>query len=299
MGSKIVTPGGDVSQYDPGEFLGRVEQIGAPTFAPPITGVPAYASASNDPLIGFPWDQGQFVPYQGIDGGRVGYWYIPNFSGTPLVVGLSGAASIMGSQFGAVWANTNLRTRTPRAQYSAAGAADQAAGLFTTGGSSLYRGLTTVQGGFVWWCAFAIFQSVATHRLFMGLRTAVAAPSFVVDPSTFLNDIYFGCDSTESNLSLCSNDGAGIASKLDLGANFPAKTDGAFYQIWFYQSPGSPIIRWGIKRLDIPFSQFGSVNADLPVLGSQLNWMTYINTGPGAVASATFEFFGIGQVMRP
>ena len=72
----------------------------------------------------------------------------------------------------------------------------------------------------VWRWGPATGVTNASHRAFAGMRNTIAAPTDV-DPSTLTNICGMGYDAADTNIQFMHNDGAGRATKIDLGAAFP------------------------------------------------------------------------------
>jgi len=72
-----------------------------------------------------------------------------------------------------------------------------------------------------------------------------------VDPSTLVNIIGVGCDAGETTLSMMHNDGAGTATKVALGANFPANTQSVdVYELVLYCDPNGSVVGYRVTRLN-------------------------------------------------
>ena len=125
--------------------------------------------------------------------------------------------------------------------------------------------------------------STATTRAFCGFR-ATAAPTDV-NPSSLLNLVGMGWDSGDTNVQMMTNDGAGTATKTDLGASFPRpNTDNTtVYELQLY-SPNSTTqsVNWRVIRYDttgktIAAEATGTITTDLPantVLMAPHVWMS-------------------------
>ena len=140
-------------------------------------------------------------------------------------------------------------------------------------------------GGFRWWGRACIIKKppngqVDNWRVFFGLAGTVTAFG-AVEPSNIPNTIYFGCDPTESNLQVKSNDSSGAATtQKDLGSSFPCKTPGACFDMWLDNPPGSSTVYWFVRRLpdsdgtSRTSTDKGSFSTDIP--GSNIQLATHI-----------------------
>lgn len=125
--------------------------------------------------------------------------------------------------------------------------------------------------------------STATTRAFCGFR-ATAAPTDV-NPSSLLNLVGMGWDSGDTNVQMMTNDGAGTATKTDLGASFPRPNTNntTVYELQLY-SPNSTTqsVNWRVIRYDttgktIAAEATGTITTDLPantVLMAPHVWMS-------------------------
>lgn len=144
-------------------------------------------------------------------------------------------------------------------------------------------------GGFFYVCRFGFHAHTATNRAFIGLHTATAVISPTVEPSTLVNMIGVGCDSTDTNLQIMRNDAAGTAVKTDLGASFPARASAGtwFYEFRMYSpSAGGQIVHWSMHRLNDGVVTQGtlSVIGDLPATGLALAAHVHYSNGTTAAA---------------
>lgn len=97
------------------------------------------------------------------------------------------------------------------------------------------------------------------------------------EPSTAINCVFFGFDSTDSNIQLMTNDGSGTCTKTDLGASFPAprSTGGELYEATFSCNAGDSGIAVTLKKLSTGATYSATVTSNIPaatvVLGGCIN----------------------------
>lgn len=140
-------------------------------------------------------------------------------------------------------------------------------------------------GGFVWWSRMYLVIGQTDMRMFVGLAASTNEFTSTVDPSAYLNTVYFGCDSGQTTMRVCTNGGSGTASCTDLGANFPCALNvnsGAGYDFWFAVPPGAGYALYKIDRLDTSQSTNGRLT--ISPTGIQLNSHVLLNTGSGSTA---------------
>ena len=90
--------------------------------------------------------------------------------------------------------------------------------------------------------------AVANARMFVGLNTTTASMSNA-EPSSQTNCIGLGADAGETTFSIMHNDGSGAATKIALGANFPADTRNAdIYALTLTAQPGAATVEYLVER---------------------------------------------------
>jgi len=99
--------------------------------------------------------------------------------------------------------------------------------------------------------------------MFCGFSTATGAPTNV-EPNTLTNCVGVGQLSTSNNLHVIFNDGAGTASVIDLGANFPANGNASAYKVTFIALANGGSIDYTVERIGTAFSATGTLATDLP-----------------------------------
>jgi hypothetical protein len=138
---------------------------------------------------------------------------------------------------------------------------------------------------------------VANARMFVGLNTQNASIPNNTVTSSQLNCIGLGTDSGETTFSIMHNDGAGTATKIPLGANFPADTSNAdIYAFTLIAQPGAATVEYLVERYNSDpvtpdATASGSIGTDLPSATTGLQFHFWRNNGATALA-ASFDFFG-------
>jgi hypothetical protein len=190
------------------------------------------------------------------------------------------------------FATTSLLTRSKMNTYSTGTGANATASIKNSGVQNFWRGNSAGAGGFLLWQRASIKTTVANTRWAFGAFNTTSALSGTSDPNVATDDVYFGCNVGDSNLSICSNDNSGTATCNTLGASFPCTTNGAWYDFWLYAAPGSSQISYAVQRLDTPATTAGVVTSDLPRNTVQMSWQFW--TGNAATASSNvLGFFGM------
>lgn len=127
--------------------------------------------------------------------------------------------------------------------------------------------------------------SNAALRVYAGMHPSSSQFTATSDPSATLNAFCFGADAADANLQFMTNDGSGVATKTDLGVDFPKNTQNADYYeaaIWNYRN--SYIGYWYIKNKITGKIKQGSTAANLPTVNTLIGWQVGFSSGDTAAA---------------
>ena len=217
-------------------------------------------------------------------------YYGNNGSTTLSLWGNANAATLNGTA-GAISISTgSYLNRTIRLAINTAATAGSKAGIRS---ASLYH---SVGQGFYFSVGWAIQDAsyVVGAKQFHGLLpiTTIGTISNLIDNSSLLNFVGVGSDALDTNLQIFCNDGTGTASKIDLGANFPAnRTAGAvlnnFYVFEMYNSSGSSSVKYKITERSSGNTAQGTLTADLPSIDTLLGIQCLRTNGVTALAQIT------------
>lgn len=159
-----------------------------------------------------------------------------------------------------------------------------------SGGSSIrgmqawvYRGASAGRQGFLHTSRVRFTALGATGGVWAGLANTTA--STLTLPSAFLNCLFLAADAGQTTLRIMRNDGAGTATAIDLGANFPVPSATAAYEYLFYSQPGGTQVEYMVRRLDSRAVAQGSLTTDLPATTTALTHWLGISVGATATAS--------------
>lgn len=131
---------------------------------------------------------------------------------------------------------------------------------------------------------------VADARMAIGVS---ASPATVanVNPSTLTNCILLGNDSGDANLQIMHNDGTGVCTKIDLGANFPANNPRVdWYQFELFALPNTSDVHYRITRKNTGHIATGILNTDIPSLTTGIGF--HFKRGSGTTALEVRLAFG-------
>ena len=182
-------------------------------------------------------------------------------------------------------ATTNAFTWMRRVGYVSAATAGSTAGLRSTV-LQFGTGNGARLGGFHFVIRFGISDAaiVAGARTMVGL-TATTTAFTNAEPSTFLNLIGMGHDSTDTNFQIMFNDGAGAATKIDLGANFSKSvTNTNMYELALYCAPNGTTVYYQAINLTSDTSTSGTITTNIPLNTQLLTWQLWRSNNATAAA---------------
>jgi hypothetical protein len=218
---------------------------------------------------------------------------IANVNSAPPSRGASAMTSIGGSPTARTPAITNKFTLLGRVgNVSASGAGSETG--WRHGTAFWIRGSTF--GGFYFSITAGVSDAatVANGRWLAGLYGTLSSPGNV-NPSTLLNTILMGADTGDTNLQVMHNDGSGTATKIDLGASFPANTLSTdIYMLELLAIPGSSNVYYAVTRTNTGDFASGTISSDLPSNTTLLSPIVWRNNGTTALAAAVdlFKIYG-------
>jgi hypothetical protein len=176
-----------------------------------------------------------------------------------------------------------------RARVASAATANSASELRLTVAPCM-RGNASNLGGFFVTFRFGVATAVATQRIAVGLFALTTAIATTAEPSSLVNGVWIGRDSTDTNLQLMYNDTSGAASKIDLGASFsPLNTSAVFELVLFCKKGGNEIF-YRVMDYESGAMADGSVTTDLPVSTTPITPHFYMNNG-GTASAVWLEIY--------
>lgn len=170
------------------------------------------------------------------------------------------------------FATTNAFAAMRRIGNVSAATAGSRAGAYTA--VNWWRGNAAGLGGFRAVFRFGISDAslVGTANTFVGFAASSTVGSGNSDPSGSLNIVGIGADIADTNMQIMVNDGTGAATKINLGANFPANTTNVdAYELALYTPPNGTSIGYRVTRLNTGDVATGTLSTDLPVSTLGLN----------------------------
>ena len=199
-------------------------------------------------------------------------------------------------------AATNFAAKQIRLRYYAT--------VVSTGRYTGLRGsalLWFIHGGFRFVCDFNVSDTAfsATCQQFYGLAGQTTDLGYggvsLVQVSTLTNLIGVGSDAADTNLQIIHNDATGTATKIDLGAGFPAnRTAGAamttVYSVILYNAPASANVIYRVTNNETGAIAQGVITSDLPAASQGLNIFASraMGSAGGVTNSGQFDLSKLG-----
>jgi hypothetical protein len=242
------------------------------------------------------WNSANFIPYMKGNETFRGVNYSNNSTTEVTSGGITMATT--GSTIARSVASTNYATQQIRKGFYGSVAS---AGRYTgSRGSAL---LFYLGGGFKYVCDVYISDTAygSGCRQFYGMQGATTdlAYSDSILVSSLINCIGVGSDSADVNLQVFHNDGTGTATKIDLGANFPAnRTAGSalttIYSIELFNAPNSSSVLYRVVNKETGNSVQGTVSTNLPLATQGLNFFASRCMGAGVTNTGQFDLLILG-----
>jgi hypothetical protein len=133
-------------------------------------------------------------------------------------------------------------------------------------------------GGIQWFVPNARqFCGMTNSATLLGISSAVTVQSLQ-------NIIGIGSDSGDTNLQIFHNANAALATKIDLGSNFPANKTGAVangigYQLELYAAFGATSVNYRVTRLTDNLQVTGTISTNLPASSTLLTQQVVRTSG--------------------
>lgn len=166
--------------------------------------------------------------------------------------------------------------------------ANNFAGFHSGFAGHITRGSAAGVGGYYFFITGAYRSGLADGRMFMGLADVT---TFAGDPSALLNIIGIGADSADTNLQLMYNDGAGTATKVNLGVSFPARAANSVYTLELTCAANGSGVDYKVTRRDTGATASGTLTTDIPANTFLNRILAGVNSGPTGGTLADFALY--------
>lgn len=136
-------------------------------------------------------------------------------------------------------------------------------------------------GGFSLAAVFGSTTAALGDRMFTGAAEFNTDPCNGGDPSSRANILGFAVDAADVNVQFIQNDGAGGATKTDLGVSW-ASLSGKALRAQIEVAAGGASVDYSLTVLDTGVSYSGTVTTNLPAADTDLGINCGVNTGAGS-----------------
>lgn len=193
--------------------------------------------------------------------------------------------TLVGTNTAVALSTATLRQSIPYLSYVGSATAGSSAQIFMPR-NTMWMGNAAGRGGFTANIRFCLesTNSPANFRCFFGLNPQATLAN--AEPDTFLNTIGIGSKAGDANLSFIHNDGAGSATVLTLGANFPARSTDNVYEMQLSSVANSQSVSYTITDIGTGNTVSGSTSAKLPNNTTFFGWNLWVNNGSTASAAS-------------
>jgi len=169
-------------------------------------------------------------------------------------------------------------------------------------GSSL---LWFIHGGFKFVCDFNISDTAfgSACQQFYGLAGQTTDLNYggvsQILVNTLTNIIGVGSENGDANLQIFHNDASGTATKINLGASFPANRDAVnamttVYSVILYNAPGSSSVTYKVINNETGAIARGTIATDLPSSTQGLNIFATRVMGAAVTNTGQFDLMKLG-----
>lgn len=152
-------------------------------------------------------------------------------------------------------------------------------------------GASARAAGFYMRMQFSVAVAVAGERFFAGMALN-AAEAGTVDPSALLNCLGVGKDGADTNWQFMHNDGAGAATKVDLGLAFNANNKSFVLELFVPSGGGSCFYQ--LTDMDTGTIYSGTVSTNLPAADTALQWRLWSSVGTTAGTAVATDLSSVG-----
>jgi hypothetical protein len=257
--------------------------------AAPTAGLTTYAeTVAGRQMFGQKPKAGKAYPFQPSIGALATQLWIANANTSTSTVWGQVAPTATGTATARTVATTNPFTWQRRIGHVSAGTAGQTSGLRS---AVLQFGIGNAAGtgGFFFQTRFGISDAalVANARSAIGM-TATTTAFTNADPSTFLNFLGMAHDAADTNWQIMFNDGAGAATKVDLGASFSRSptVSTVMYDLVLWCAPNTTTVNYEVKNLANAAVATGTMTTNIPANTQLLTWQLWRSNNATAAAVA-------------
>lgn len=215
-------------------------------------------------------------------------------TGTRVSAGIITVTSLTANSSQTAPTSTNLLTSLSRSRQTTAAGANLVAGWHSEFGL-WWLGDEPDFGGFNIRWRFALASYAAGFKAFYGFHDSNAEIPATAEPSSLVNMIGMGVDSTTSQWAIMHADADGPATVIPLGASFDVNTTHAL-SLQLLSDPNSLEVDWIARNLSTGITMSGTITDNLPADDLFLNAHEWASTGSVAVTALFNELVDIVSV---
>lgn len=187
-------------------------------------------------------------------------------------------------------ATTSLAASLQKVQHENGSTAGSTAG-YACANPIFWRGNGVGLGGFKFKQRFAIANnSNGTAAKFCVGMKASTVQYGAVEPSSGVDCIFVGADSTDTNLQIMHNDAVGTCTKVDLGASFPKTPSGSPIgplRVVFECAGNAANITYSVTNEATGVSTSGTISTDLPTNTAFMGPTVFVRNEAGGSGGAS------------
>ena len=220
-------------------------------------------------------------PHFGVN--RIGLW-APSSGQTVNSLGIPRNA--VGTTSTPVLTSTNLASQSRRWQVASAATANAAAEE-RTARTVCWRGNAAGLGGFTMIDRISLAITPALVRCFFGLHSSTGTLATTTNPQALINLLGIGFnEGIDTNWQILHNDGAGVPTKVDLGASFPVTSLTNIYTLFIAAPPNGDSVFFRVVEEVSGAVVEHEATTDIPATTTFLAVRHHMNNGGTAAACA-------------
>lgn len=203
-------------------------------------------------------------------------------------------------------ATTNRYTQQIRQRAKTAASSQSGMGWLDFGTTGVpfkyaWRGNAANLGGFYWNIRFGLNLRGTSTKGFFGLIATHFQSNAIVEPSTGIDMVGIGWDSTDTNVQVMHNDGAGACTKVDLGAtNFLIANllDADILDFELYCAGNGGNVQYNLTKVISAVGATGTLSTNLPTSTVFMFGQLTQYHGAGIIDQASHDFISM-RVVTP
>jgi hypothetical protein len=142
--------------------------------------------------------------------------------------------------------------------------------------------------GWAFKARFGVQASGTSGRIMVGTQGGWTGAT---DPSAGTDLAAVGKDAADTNLQIMVNDASGVATKTDLGANFPANTSATdYYDVELTMAVGGASLDYRVLRVNTGHVATGTISSNLPTAATYLFSGVWAGAGAASVQSVDMMY---------